>query len=62
MTGQFGYPPDCTKFINCYNGGPFLQSCAPGTRFDVRNGRCDWPYNAQCATYSQSPLQWSIGA
>nr|XP_045618855.1 uncharacterized protein LOC123770744 [Procambarus clarkii]XP_045618856.1 uncharacterized protein LOC123770744 [Procambarus clarkii]XP_045618857.1 uncharacterized protein LOC123770744 [Procambarus clarkii] len=47
--GLFPYPQDCSKFINCAGGRPYLQSCGPGTLFNWETGNCDWPHAVPCA-------------
>ncbi|XP_034936417.1 uncharacterized protein [Chelonus insularis] len=47
-TGQFIYPLDCNFFVNCWKGRPFIQPCAPGTRFNSETLECDFPHKAKC--------------
>ncbi|CAL4064347.1 unnamed protein product, partial [Meganyctiphanes norvegica] len=47
-TGQFAYPKDCSKFVNCWGGRPYLQNCAPGTLFNIDSQMCDWPSRVVC--------------
>ncbi|XP_065361313.1 uncharacterized protein LOC135954977 [Calliphora vicina] len=42
------YPNDCTKFIECYNGGKFKKNCAPGTAFDKDRAICDHKHKVKC--------------
>ncbi|KAG8238685.1 hypothetical protein J437_LFUL016564, partial [Ladona fulva] len=42
-TGQFPYPFDCRRFINCWNGKGFVQPCAIGTLFNEETLECDFP-------------------
>ena len=41
-SGQFIYPPDCHKFVNCGGGQVFLQSCN-SLVFDPITKACQWP-------------------
>ena len=45
--GQFPYPPDCHKFVNCGESGIYLETCSPPYLvFDpttASNPRCNWP-------------------
>ena len=42
--GQFAYDADCHKFVNCWDGSAYLQSCHPATLvFDPATGWCNWP-------------------
>lgn len=47
--GLFPHPTDCARFLNCHNGGTFIQDCGPGTLFNGRLKVCDWPHNTDCA-------------
>ncbi len=47
-SGPQPYPPDCTKFSNCWKGRATVQSCAPGTHFNARTNQCDFPAKAAC--------------
>ncbi|KAE8736584.1 hypothetical protein FOCC_FOCC017961 [Frankliniella occidentalis] len=42
-TGLQAHPTDCTKFVNCWQGKPHIQSCAPGSLFSTRLNACDHP-------------------
>ena len=46
----FGVIGDCTKFLVCGPGGRhlFTQSCPGGLHFDIRNGECQYPFEAEC--------------
>ncbi|XP_023031907.1 uncharacterized protein LOC6643128 isoform X2 [Drosophila willistoni] len=48
FTGLKPYPHDCHRFVNCFNGRPTIQTCAPGTLFDARNLQCDSPSKVSC--------------
>ena len=45
--GQFSYPPNCHKFVNCGESGIYLEDCSPPYLvFDpttTSNPRCNWP-------------------
>ncbi|XP_031332039.1 uncharacterized protein LOC116162542 [Photinus pyralis] len=43
---------DCAKFINCDNGKEIVMNCGPGTLFNLKINSCDFPYNAECASWS----------
>ncbi|XP_070135693.1 uncharacterized protein teq isoform X5 [Drosophila bipectinata] len=47
-TGVLAYPHDCHRYINCYNGSPTIQTCAPGTLFNGKILECDHPNNVEC--------------
>ncbi|RXG51319.1 hypothetical protein Avbf_18457 [Armadillidium vulgare] len=49
--GIFIYKLDCSKFINCANGIPHLQSCGPGTLFNPKILTCDHVWNVKCLGY-----------
>jgi Chitin binding Peritrophin-A domain len=36
-----GVPESCTEYILCINGNALERTCAPGTRFDRTEGRCN---------------------
>ncbi|WP_158607986.1 carbohydrate-binding module family 14 protein [Nocardia panacis] len=44
--GNFGYPADQTKYIQCKNNVGTLQSCPQGLVWNRNAGYCDWPANA----------------
>ncbi len=48
FSGPRPFPPDCSKFANCWKGRPTVQDCAPGTMFNARSGQCDFPGKAGC--------------
>lgn len=50
VSGLFGHPLDCTKFLNCDHGRTFIQSCGPGTAFNDVFKVCDWPHKVDCGT------------
>ncbi|VDI82726.1 Hypothetical predicted protein [Mytilus galloprovincialis] len=47
-TGLFPYPNDCFKFLNCFQGMPYVQSCPSGLAFDKIVKRCLLPMHALC--------------
>ncbi|XP_012286653.1 uncharacterized protein LOC105703113 isoform X2 [Orussus abietinus] len=47
VTGLLAHPADCTKFLQCANGGTFVMDCGPGTVFNPAISVCDWPNNVQ---------------
>lgn len=47
-TGFFAHPNDCRFYVNCWNGRPFVQSCAPGTLFNPESLECDFPNKVKC--------------
>ncbi|GLG96514.1 Neurotrypsin, partial [Gryllus bimaculatus] len=48
FSGLAPHPTDCRKFLNCWNGAPFVQECGPGTVFNPRILVCDFPYRVKC--------------
>lgn len=70
-TGNFGYPGDCYKYLQCYPCGKpkhcyAAQSCSPGTIWTSVASNCDWKAavancnNCECAeeagrTTTQAP-------
>ncbi|CAG0893500.1 unnamed protein product [Cyprideis torosa] len=46
--GVFPHPYDCTKFLNCAHGHPFVTDCPAGLRFDPRVSVCNWPSAVPC--------------
>ncbi|XP_071446908.1 uncharacterized protein [Hetaerina americana] len=54
--GQFPYPLDCRRFVNCWNGRGFIQPCAPGTLFNADTLECDFPSKVKnCQTWGRTP-------
>lgn len=49
-SGLLPHPFICEKFLNCANGGTFIQDCGPGTVFNPDLKVCDWPYNVKCSS------------
>ncbi|CAL7933954.1 unnamed protein product [Xylocopa violacea] len=47
VTGLVAHPSDCTKFLQCVNGGTFIMDCGPGTVFNPAISVCDWPNNVR---------------
>ncbi|XP_033748761.1 uncharacterized protein LOC117333535 [Pecten maximus] len=47
-TGLFPYPGECRRFLNCYEGMPYVQSCPFGLIFDQNKKRCLLPRETTC--------------
>ncbi|KAG7212821.1 hypothetical protein KM043_002178 [Ampulex compressa] len=47
LTGLLPHPTECTKFLQCANGGTYIMDCGPGTVFNPANSVCDWPLNVK---------------
>ncbi|XP_050533340.1 uncharacterized protein LOC126901133 [Daktulosphaira vitifoliae] len=47
-TGLYPIILDCRKYLNCFKGRGFVQSCAPGTLFNSKSLECDFPSKVQC--------------
>ncbi|XP_076238933.1 uncharacterized protein LOC143182076 [Calliopsis andreniformis] len=47
VTGLMAHPSDCTKFLQCANGGTYIMDCGPGTVFNPAISVCDWPRNVR---------------
>ncbi|XP_043522587.1 uncharacterized protein LOC122535258 isoform X6 [Frieseomelitta varia] len=47
ITGLIAHPSNCTKFLQCANGGTYIMDCAPGTVFNPSISVCDWPNNVR---------------
>jgi len=47
---------DCTKFYQIVHGEPVERPCAPGTRFNLALGVCDWPRNVECTAGFKSGI------
>ncbi|XP_034235276.1 uncharacterized protein LOC117641771 [Thrips palmi] len=62
-TGLAAHPVDCTKFINCWQGKPHVQSCAPGTLFNPRFNACDHPNKVpECVNGKRDPSAATVAA
>ena len=49
QTGQFRYPDNCHKYIDCWRGQGSLKECFPKSLvFNSATSRCDWPRNVPC--------------
>lgn len=46
--GIYPDPSDCSKYIQCFGGRQFNQSCPGGLLFNPKTKVCDWPQNVQC--------------
>lgn len=40
---------DCSKFMKCFGGRAYAQSCPAGLEFGVGVNRCDYPALARCS-------------
>ncbi|XP_065093325.1 activating signal cointegrator 1 complex subunit 2 homolog [Ochlerotatus camptorhynchus] len=40
---------DCSKFMKCFGGRAYAQSCPGGLEFGVAVNRCDYPALAKCS-------------
>ncbi|KAH3884483.1 collagen alpha-1(XIV) chain-like [Dreissena polymorpha] len=49
QNGLFAHPTDCSKYVNCFDFRPYVQSCPPGLWFDVSVGGCDTASNVACS-------------
>ena len=50
-TGQFRWPGDCHKYVDCWRGQGTLRSCHPTSLvFNEATSQCDWPRNVPCIT------------
>ncbi|XP_069135419.1 uncharacterized protein [Argopecten irradians] len=47
-TGLFPYPGECRRFLNCYEGMPYVQRCPFGLIFDQDKKRCLHPSETKC--------------
>jgi len=45
QNGYRSYEGDCSKFIQCWNGRPFVKTCAAGLVWNKERNYCDWKYN-----------------
>lgn len=48
-------PNSCVKYTLCINGNPLIRECAPGTRFDRTEGRCNLQELVPCK-YQRCPV------
>lgn len=46
--GRYPHPKDCTKFLNCFNGRTYIQSCGPGTAWNSVMETCDHMIAVNC--------------
>lgn len=44
----YSIPGNCSAFIECSSGRPYVQTCAPGMHFNEKMQMCDTPCNARC--------------
>ena len=47
-TGLFPYPGSCIKYLNCFRGLTYIQSCPPTLYFDATTKRCVMPSETFC--------------
>ncbi|XP_055845974.1 uncharacterized protein LOC129911960 [Episyrphus balteatus] len=47
-TGLLPYPYDCRRFVNCWKGRAYIQTCGPGTVFNGDTLECDNPNKVVC--------------
>ncbi|XP_050429551.1 uncharacterized protein LOC126838845 isoform X3 [Adelges cooleyi] len=55
-TGIFPVTLDCRKFLNCFKGRGFIQSCSPGTLFNPETLECDFPSKVRCLNGNPSKV------
>ena len=46
--GEFPHPKECTKWVHCSNGKPYVKDCPGGLHFNPKLRVCDWPNRAGC--------------
>lgn len=46
--GLFPHPADCSKYINCFDFRPYIQSCPAGLWFDATSGGCQSATDVAC--------------
>lgn len=47
-TGLFPHPGDCSKYVNCFDFRPYVQSCPDGLWFDESTGLCESAKSVAC--------------
>lgn len=47
-TGLFPHPSDCSKYVNCFDFRPYVQSCPGGLWFNQNSGMCEDAQNVAC--------------
>ncbi|XP_030745439.1 uncharacterized protein LOC115874416 [Sitophilus oryzae] len=52
----YAHPQDCSKFYLCSPFGPVQMNCPAPLHFNPVLLVCDWPHNAQCASYQKDNL------
>ncbi|KAJ1526154.1 hypothetical protein ONE63_009314 [Megalurothrips usitatus] len=61
-TGLAPHPTECSKFVNCWQGKPHIQGCAPGTLFNPRLNACDHPHKVpECVNGKRDPSRLAAG-
>ncbi|XP_053375054.1 matrilin-4-like [Mercenaria mercenaria] len=49
--GLFPHPSDCSKYVNCFDFRPYIQSCPFGLWFDEKTGGCESAGKVACRMY-----------
>lgn len=49
------HPSDCTKYVWCYYGTPYVIDCQDGLWFSPSEKRCVQPVSSGCATTTVPP-------
>lgn len=65
-TGVLPYPYDCRRFLNCWKGRAYIQTCGPGTVFNGDTLECDNPNKVVCRglsakLFDQQPTNNRLG-
>lgn len=42
------HPVYCHQYLQCTHGRFIARNCAPGLHWNVKEGACDWPSEANC--------------
>ena len=42
---KYPHPTDCNKYYWCFNGQPHIESCGPGTVWDIEHQDCNYAKN-----------------
>ena len=50
----FAVPGDCGQFYRCVGATPYFFNCPAGLYFNPNILACDWPFNVECASSTQS--------
>ncbi|CAG8547575.1 404_t:CDS:2, partial [Scutellospora calospora] len=46
--GLYANPDDCSSYIQCSNGYPYVMPCPDGLQWSTEKLRCEWPENSDC--------------